>query len=278
MVKIDESLNPDGLRICSCCNVSKILNIENFEVKKGGKLGFARQCRVCRKIYFKKLRNKNKPPKLNIDNIIDNKVFRYCKICKENKELIYDNFQYEKRTKSGFANICRKCRQNKLEEFYRKNPDRKCEIAKKCRNTEKYKINRKKYLNKNRQILSKKSLERYHNDINHKIACSLRNLLRARVKRKFKNSHSIKYLGCSIEFFRDYILKLFKDGMSWENHGKIWELDHIIPCRAFDFSIEENIHKCFHYTNYQPEFRSLNRSKQDKLPNGEFARNIYSRN
>lgn len=70
---------------------------------------------------------------------------------------------------------------------------------------------------------------------------------------------------------------MFKDDMSWENHGSIWDLDHIIPCRSFDLSIEENIFKCFNYSNYQPMFKSENSSKQDKLPDGTYARIKFPR-
>jgi hypothetical protein len=53
--------------------------------------------------------------------------------------------------------------------------------------------------------------------------------------------------------------------MNWDNHGLIWEVDHIIPCSSFDLTIEDNIYKCFNYKNTQPLYKSLNRSKKDKI-------------
>ena len=49
---------------------------------------------------------------------------------------------------------------------------------------------------------------------------------------------------------------MFKPGMSWENYGKIWEIDHIKPCDSFDLTKLEEQQKCFHYTNLQPLFKT----------------------
>ena len=41
--------------------------------------------------------------------------------------------------------------------------------------------------------------------------------------------------------------------MSWDNHGYDgWHVDHIRPCASFDLTDEEQVRKCFHYTNLQP--------------------------
>lgn len=47
-----------------------------------------------------------------------------------------------------------------------------------------------------------------------------------------------------------HLQSTFQEGMNWNNYGK-WEIDHIIPCSAFDLTIEENQRKCFHYSNLQ---------------------------
>jgi hypothetical protein len=73
-----------------------------------------------------------------------------------------------------------------------------------------------------------------------------------------------KYIGCSVFEFKKYIMKQFKDGMTWDNWGpEIWQwnLDHIIACRHFDLSKEEDRLKCFNYTNYQPLWWKENHDK-----------------
>ena len=54
--------------------------------------------------------------------------------------------------------------------------------------------------------------------------------------------------------------------MSWENYGMHgWHLDHIIPCCSFNLQNEEELKKCFHYSNYQPLWAKDNLSKGGKI-------------
>lgn len=83
-------------------------------------------------------------------------------------------------------------------------------------------------------------------------------------RQKTSKSHSaLKYLGCTLEFFTSYISKQFKPGMSIENYGRAWELDHIQPCSSFDLQNDSEARKCFNFSNYQPLFVFENRQKSD---------------
>ena len=73
-----------------------------------------------------------------------------------------------------------------------------------------------------------------------------------------------KLLGCAIDKLEEHITGQFVDGMTIENHGD-WEVDHIIPIASFDFTIQSNLYKCFHYTNLQPLWWLDNRRKSDKI-------------
>ena len=55
----------------------------------------------------------------------------------------------------------------------------------------------------------------------------------------------------------------FEDGMSWENHGE-WQIDHKIPCSAFDLTNENHAKICFNYRNLQPLWKKDNIKKGDK--------------
>ena len=86
-------------------------------------------------------------------------------------------------------------------------------------------------------------------------------------KSNIKKTHRTEeLLGCTIEECKTYLESLFKEGMSWNNHGlNGWHIDHIVPCSAFDLTKIEEQKKCFHYTNLQPLWAKDNLSKGDKL-------------
>ncbi len=96
--------------------------------------------------------------------------------------------------------------------------------------------------------------ERYNNDINYKMAHILRGLSsRIRVAGSIKNNTTIELLGCTFIEAKQYIEKLFLDGMTWKNNTKKgWHIDHIVPIASFDLTNPEEQKKCFHYTNLQP--------------------------
>ena len=67
--------------------------------------------------------------------------------------------------------------------------------------------------------------------------------------------------------FRIYIQGQFSQGMTWENYGQVWHLDHVIPCASFDLSDPEQQKICFHWSNYQPLFVLDNLRKGARLEN-----------
>lgn len=85
-------------------------------------------------------------------------------------------------------------------------------------------------------------------------------------QRAEKSSRTVELLGLAIPDFRAHIASLFKPEWSWENYGRIWELDHIKPCASFDLTDPAQQRQCFHWTNYQPLSIFDNRSKGAKWP------------
>jgi hypothetical protein len=70
--------------------------------------------------------------------------------------------------------------------------------------------------------------------------------------------------GCTRAEIRAHIESQFKNGMNWDNYADVWELDHIIPYKAFA-TVEEldKHHKivCW-YKNVRPLPPTENRSDQ----------------
>jgi len=211
---------------------------------------------------------------------------RTCIKCNIEKEI--DQFLKEK-TKDGYGHRCRECVNKYLKEYHHKN---KTSLNKKAK--ERYKKNPipylirskeqkirmgddyKKYLKewrfKNKDYLNQYIKERLKTDINFKLKHTLRGKLRKLVSGKNKTNSALFYLGISVEEFKLNLEKKFYGGMTWDNYGTLWHIDHIMPCKSFDLTLEENRQKCFHHTNLQPLLAVDNLKKLDRLPDGTFAR------
>lgn len=80
-----------------------------------------------------------------------------------------------------------------------------------------------------------------------------------------KTSSVMKYVGCTKDQLRDHIQSMFKKGMTWTNYGKIWHIDHIIPCASFDHMDEQQIKQCWHWANLRPMIAADNIAKGDRI-------------
>lgn len=74
---------------------------------------------------------------------------------------------------------------------------------------------------------------------------------------KNKPTDTLSLLGCSWQQAKEHFERLFKEGMSWENHG-LWHIDHIRPVASF---AENELHLMNHISNLQPLWAEENYSK-----------------
>lgn len=130
-----------------------------------------------------------------------------------------------------------------------------------------YRVKNKEKIAEKRKI---KFRERLNSDINFRLNWLLRGRIISAIKKQLgkKAYKTIELLGCSIEKARNHIEQQFTPEMSWKNHGKIWEIDHIIPVSSFNLRKKENQKKAFHYTNLQPLIKIQNRTKGSKILSG----------
>ena len=68
-------------------------------------------------------------------------------------------------------------------------------------------------------------------------------------------------LGIDKNGFINHINKYLLDGMTLENFGKIWSLDHIVPVDLFDILNVDEKRLCYNYLNIMPMFVNDNRLK-----------------
>jgi hypothetical protein len=72
-------------------------------------------------------------------------------------------------------------------------------------------------------------------------------------------------LGCSVAEFRAHLEAQFSEGMTWENYGTVWHIDHIKPVCSFDLTMEGIAKEVNHYSNLRPLLaeENLRKSKED---------------
>jgi len=109
-------------------------------------------------------------------------------------------------------------------------------------------------------------------DVSFRMERRIRSRIYNAVRRGYgsKSVKTTSLLGCSIESFKIYLESRFTPEMSWGNYGKVWEIDHIMPCAIFDLSKREHQKRCFHFSNLQPLLVSDNRSKRDSVITDQF--------
>jgi Prasinovirus endonuclease VII len=83
-----------------------------------------------------------------------------------------------------------------------------------------------------------------------------------------KSGKTMDLIGCTVPELKAHLARQFSTGMSWKNyghgHGK-WNVDHRLPCAAFDLTDPEQQRRCFHFSNLQPMWHLLNVQKGARI-------------
>ena len=178
----------------------------------------------------------------------ENKFGKTCKKCLNELDKTRKKNLRQKRSETVFVK-CEKCQEEKalkhfakLKKFYKKKiciscypkflTDQKTEWCKNEHNT-----------NMNYRI--KKSL-----------AARLRNVL-------VKNDSTMNYIGCNIQYLREWFEYNFMSEMNWDNYASYWSIDHIIPTCKFDLTLEDEKFKCCNWSNLMPVTIKYNSSKKE---------------
>lgn len=218
------------MKKCVKCNIEK--EFLEFGKAKLNKDGLKGTCKVCLTLYHK-IYSINNPKKIK---------------------------QYNKKYHINNKQIVN----NKHKKYYIDNKEKIKEYSKKyyIDNLEKHKEkNRKNY---SKEYCNKYTKERRLIDSLFKLRCNIRGLISKSIKNKgySKNSKTNEYLGCSYEYFKEYLQNRFTEGMTWENQGK-WHLDHIYPVSLAND--EEHLIQLNHYTNFQPLWAEDNIRKGNRI-------------
>ena len=100
----------------------------------------------------------------------------------------------------------------------------------------------------------------HNSNINYRLKKSIASRLRVVL---VKNDTTMNYIGCNIQYLREWFEYNFTREMSWENYGSYWSIDHIIPVCKFDLIDENEKLKCWNWSNLMPVSIKYNSSKKE---------------
>lgn len=195
----------------------------------------------------------------------------YCRSCKSENDLKSYHINKEKRKR--YKKEYNEKNFEKIKNWPSSNPLRRKQYMDKWYNNEdnknKAKVQQKEYNLRFKEEKKVNLKKRYNNEPQFRITVLLRGRLYQMLKTKNiqKSNSSLDMLGCSIEEFKLYLEQQFKPEMNWENHGVVWEIDHIKPCDSFNLEILKEQYECFNYKNLQPLFKTTEIAEQHGYQN-----------
>lgn len=69
------------------------------------------------------------------------------------------------------------------------------------------------------------------------------------------------YFGLDIQHFRKWVSLQFTKEMTWDNFGKAWQFEHVVPVVYFDFSKDIDLKLCWNFVNIRVESIKTSKSK-----------------
>lgn len=208
---------------------------------------------------------------------MDSKLNRMCLVCGEYKPLV--EFREDKRYKVGWESRCIICEKKRKTENYQKNRDRYLANGKKRHeeNKERDKQKSKEYRLAHLEIIRARALkwqkdhpERVRENhrrlrlipkvkLNHNISRRMNDSLRGAKD----NQHWEDLVGYTIDQLKRHLEKQFRPGMTWDNYGSFWAIDHKTPIAVFNFENPSDIDfgLCWSLKNLQPLERRENSRK-----------------
>ena len=170
------------------------------------------------------------------------------KICSKCKLFFSKSDFYKDITKNdGYRSSCKRC----TNQYYYNNQNRILD-------------NHKIYIKNNRSKINAYERDKRKSDSNFKLHCNIRQ--RTNYAFKSQNTEKINDLiGCSIYFFRKWIIYQLYGNMTLEIYGKVWWLDHTYPLSKSSLSNENDLIKYTNWLNIRPMYIKDNIIKGGKI-------------
>jgi hypothetical protein len=139
-------------------------------------------------------------------------------------------------------------------EWRARNPEkfRAALLASYYRHLDSRKASHKEWKERNPRYHVEYNSRQYHDNIQKKLKILLGTRVHKALKRRKKVGSAVKDLGCTVEFLKGYLEAQFSPGMTWQNHGAEWQIDHVKALCSFDLTDRAQFLAACHYSNLQP--------------------------
>lgn len=115
------------------------------------------------------------------------------------------------------------------------------------------------------RAMGRKGYNKRRERADFRILQNLRMRIRKAIRGISKSARTLELLGMELKEFRIYVQGQFRPGMTWENYGPVWHIDHVRPCASFDLTDPAQQRICFNWENLQPLFAKENFRKGAKF-------------
>jgi hypothetical protein len=131
---------------------------------------------------------------------------------------------------------------------------------------------------RNKEKRNEEYNRRYHSDpvFKFKVSCKGRIHSAFNAKGMQKSNRTLEYLNCSIPWLMAWFEYNFNPGMTFENHGPYWHMDHVIPINLFDLTDPMHVLLCFSWFNLSPLEANSNMSKHDTIDTEQIKRHVQN--
>tara|TARA_R110000803_G_scaffold28330_1_gene65558 strand:- start:1408 stop:1992 length:585 start_codon:yes stop_codon:yes gene_type:complete len=192
---------------------------------------------------------------------------KVCKRC--NQDQPFNNFCVNNAKPDGRHIYCKTCKLLESKKYYNETKHDRADYYASYREKNKEYFNQysHNHYHTNKELYREWNRNKYATDPHFRTKHITSSRIHEALKtyQVLKTERTIEYLGCSISEYCGYLESKFDGKMNWNNQGTYWHIDHIIPVSSFDFNNEDELYKCFHYTNTQPMEALENRIKSDKM-------------
>jgi hypothetical protein len=222
--------------------------------------------KVCKECIKAQQRERNKANKAKqADRYTDTTTTKMCNECKEEK--LISAF----RVNRAKCNDCEKrygIEYNQLhtdirEKWLENNKDRMKELQAN-------------WYQNNKSHVREKYKARYHSDAEFKVNSLLRKRLLHAVKRSVNSDRIIDHLGTDANTICNWFEYNFDDNMTWDNHGKYWHIDHVIPSSLHDSKDPLHVKYIHNWMNLMPITATQNMNKKNKIDLDQIAVHVQN--